>query len=635
MLTEEQKKPVYFDGQHALVRAVAGSGKSHMLTYRIQYLVEECDVDPNGILVLMFNVSAADMFRERLQSLNLEDVHNVFTFHSFAKQLHDEYRDHYKEWYHIMDDSEEQDLFKDMVYKWNQKGHHQFVTTRHELYKLYQEMDYLKNFDVPHNLNLPYSLEFFEEKIAFLYMWNHERRRQKKMGMTDLLYDLVNKCRLKPEFLTAVQGYFSHLIVDEYQDTNALQQWLLTHLADVQKGGQCELMCVGDEDQCIYAFRGSDPQYMSNMFFNDFPKATEFTLSRTFRYGHAIALLANQSIAQNMERSIKWCISGVPNKLSETKLIHSDAHGSEIMHNFLQGKLRGATILVRSHHHGDDIELAFWRQGYSIQAMKPFWERGAGKFIRLMLEVRKDHRKAIADYDALFFLLKWVYPQADRTLTEYGISLLTNGPFFYRLQNAQINLDIDASLKKPFAVMEEIVKHFLPGGSVNHISDIVQVLMQYTKSNMSLWMQEMNQWHDDLSWLERQLTLPLQKTDIQLTTIHQSKGQGYPFVIVPHVEKGMFPSKQANAEEERRLYYVALTRAEEKLWVLTAPEQERQSLFIDEEAFDYAQQWGDFWKNGGMQPFKGSTNKHVIHYANEIKQPLEKKSQWSKLKKAP
>lgn len=635
MLTEEQKKPVYFEGKHALIRAVAGSGKSHMLTYRIQHLVEECDVNPSGILVLMFNVSAAEMFKERLTSLNLEDVHNVYTFHSFAKQLHDEYRDQYKEWYHIMDEVEEQEFFKTMVFKWNKKGHHQFVTTRHELFKLYQEMDYLKNFDVPYNLELPYPLEFFEEKIAFLYMWNYERRKDKKMGMTDLLYDLVNKCRLKPEFLSSIQSYFSHLIVDEYQDTNALQQWLLTRFADAQYGGQCELMCVGDEDQCIYAFRGSDPQYMSNMFFHDFPGATEFTLSRTFRYGHAIALLANQSIASNMERSIKWCISGVPQKASETTLIHSDAHGSEIMHAFLQGKLRGATILVRSHHHGDDIELAFWRQGYKINAMKPFWERGAGKFIQLMLNVRKNHRLAVADYDALFFLLKWVYPQADRTLTEYGISLLTGGPFYYRLQNAQINLDIDASLKKPFAIMEEIVKEFLPGGSVKTISDVVQVLMSYTKGAMSLWMQEMNQWHDDFLWLERQLGLPLQKTDIQLTTIHQSKGQGYPFVIIPHVEKGMFPSRQSDIEEERRLYYVAVTRAEQKLWVLTAPESERQSVFIDEEAFEYAQKWGDFWRSGGKEPLKGHTNKHVTHYAKEIQRPIERKSQWGQLKKAP
>ncbi len=633
-LTLEQQKPAFYDGKYALVQAVAGSGKSHMLVYRIKHLVEERNVEPEGILVLMFNVSAAEMFASRLDEQDLQDVGHVYTFHSFARLLHQEYKEVVGESFFIMDDDEEKDFFRELVFEWNTKyPQNAFVSTREELFKLYQEMDLLKNMDAPETVEFPFPIENLENKLQFLYFWNQRRRKIKKMGMTDLLYDLVYKCKKNPAFLQHVRSFFTHVFVDEYQDSNALQQWLLTSFCN--KDTDLELMCVGDEDQCIYAFRGSDPNYMSKMFIRDFPGAAEFTLSRTFRYGHAIALLANQSIAENEQRTVKWCVSGHDSKTSQVSLTPSDSHGSEIMAAFLKGQLRGATILVRSHHHGDDIELAFWRQGYKIHAAKSFWERGAGKFIKLMLDFNRDVKSAIADYDALHFLLKWVYPHADKKLTEYGIKILTGGPLYYRLQNAQSSKDMDSGLRKPFIIMEEIVAAFHgKNGKVKTISDIVDVLMQYRNSQtLPLWMTEFNQWHEPLEWLREQLSKELTDSDIVLTTIHQSKGQGYHFVILPHVEKGMFPALRSNMEEERRLFYVAVTRAETKLWVLTSDVEAKYSPFVNDEMFDLSQKWGDYFTYAKEVPLFGSLNKHIQHYANERGVLLEKQASWKMLKK--
>jgi DNA helicase-2/ATP-dependent DNA helicase PcrA len=136
--------------------------------------------------------------------------------------------------------------------------------------------------------------------------------------------------------------------VDEYQDSNNLQQWLIVNLSKNAK-----VIAVGDEDQCIYTWRGANPDYMTSQFEHDFPGTKKFKFSYTFRYGHQIALFANHIIVNNINRTDKLCVS--PDNKSYINLVYSDDHGDDLIPHLNLNE--ETTILLREYNHGDDVEL--------------------------------------------------------------------------------------------------------------------------------------------------------------------------------------------------------------------------------------------------------------------------------------
>jgi DNA helicase-2/ATP-dependent DNA helicase PcrA len=129
------------------------------------------------------------------------------------------------------------------------------------------------------------------------------------MGLNDLLYDSVRLFRLKPDYARQWAHSFQHIMVDEYQDSNPLQHWLLDTL--LTEDPSRSLMVVGDEDQCIYTWRAADPDMMVRGFEQRYAGTQRFLLSRTFRYGHAVALMANHVLAYNTQRPDKTVVSGL------------------------------------------------------------------------------------------------------------------------------------------------------------------------------------------------------------------------------------------------------------------------------------------------------------------------------------
>lgn len=609
--TPEQQAVIDHRQGHALVSAVAGSGKTDVLVARTKVMLAE-GIDPDSMLILMFNKSAQEVFQERLAEGQDEgaSLPSVLTFHALGLRILDIWYDRKKlPVPELVDqDSEWMQMLAYVVDAQNRTAQAGINGHPDHLRKILAGFDTLKNMDYPHvtpdweSMGWPSNLR---ENIQMLFgEFEMQRKRQRVMGLNDLLYDAVLLLRRESEYAGEWRDSLHHIMVDEYQDSNPLQHWIVDQLLH----GDSSLMVVGDEDQCIYTWRAADPDMMVRGFEARYQNVRRYLLSKTFRYGHAVALMANHVLQHNRVRPDKLVVSGL-DKAGNIEAVRGDDAMA------LLPALRALTdkdaILVREFRHAEDVELVMHFHGlpYRLEGAPLFPARQTGLVLRMSLGCALE-KPYMPTPDQARAWIRWVDPDASSLFVDYLVDDMTvlgvergirnamardNLPtrqqnhlvqmlvFNGRLRDAFTQKDPMSSIKRR---MDEAWGRAVERNDDRKAPPVgLGVLHLFDTMALEEVVAFLNDWEPDSSG-------PV------LTSIHRAKGGGWPTVVLPHTEAIRFPTEVS--EEERRLFYVAITRAKEQL-VLLIPKDDavRDAL----------------WKNpvqADLESYKGPTGRFTL-----------------------
>lgn len=607
-LTGEQLRIVGHKNGHARVSAVAGSGKTTTMVARIGHLLE-ADIAAEQILILMFNRSARDAFQEAMLK-NLSHLKRplpeVRTFHSFGLRLVNSFA---KKGALPLHRLVTEDYIRERIAR----------KVANEAYRDAQEEDgYLTGDDIEEFLTFVdqvkatvrgpakvFAEEDFSLRLNFFpeaYRRFEEARKKEKIRFySDLIHEPLMAMLDSDELASWVANRVEHIIVDEYQDINECQEQLIKIVA----GKRAQVMVVGDVDQCIYEWRGAKPEYITTRFASDFKRPTSYQLSYTFRYGHQLSLAANHLIANNRKRDAKLCVSH--SSTGHTLLSCAEEQGGkavqlEIAEWLSAGrKLSEAAVLVRLFAQTVPVELALLEAGVAyrleggadvfdcseISALMGYLKMGYGSlqedplidqqkqveamFAQPHLGIRRDELQVLAttilgdvdrgqeiltdwcDSEVPPFIKKRFREAAEiwGWLSRNGRSGMA-GPFLAKLVKKLRLYEFYHSFSARAATAENRVKtcEAFINFAISHklsISGLIEKIDELQK--------EKNGEHED---------------SLLITSIHRAKGLEWPLVILPGLEDGSFPfyrerEKEGNLEDERRLFYVAITRGIEKV----------------------------------------------------------------------
>jgi DNA helicase II / ATP-dependent DNA helicase PcrA len=619
-LSQEQKAIVSHRAGHALVSAVAGSGKTLTLIRRILFLLSS-GVKSEKILVVMFNLDAKESFIRRLKAecapFGLTPP-EVFTFHGLGSRICKRMVE--------LNYIPKADLRTEDYYRRRFLGQalekaamdHEMeesaLSGADQITELFSLIDAWKG-DLFRPIEVKGSPDYkgISPVLKDAYLYYEEFRAEYRFRtFADLLYDPVMAIRLRPDLQTWAADRYHHILVDEYQDVNLAQQELIQTLA----GSTAKVMVVGDEDQCIYEWRGSRPDYMTGLFEQLFGGAKKYTLSHTYRFGHSLSLTANSLICQNKKRTKKLCISSPGTSTTSVKLYQvseSDDGGlvAGLVGQWLDSgrKLSEAAVLVRSWAMSlaPELELVAagipyimgdgsksYRSRPEIRALVGFLSLGMrrvmdpgggdlGMVFQNMLRysglfLKKEQTSKLCKILAEGNTLYWevlrdfasrteLHPKVKNRMEEVACQ--------WELLYGALRPEHPASqalefIERALAFKEQVGKNHISSQYANDALRAMDALLSHAKArNMDL-----------ASLLEHLVSAAPEKANsgeaVLITSVHKAKGCEWPLVILPQLEDGRFPHFEGESpseeemEQERRLFYVAITRAIERLALIAA-----------------------------------------------------------------
>ncbi|MBI5559253.1 MAG: ATP-dependent helicase [Deltaproteobacteria bacterium] len=621
-LTEEQQRIVTHQGGHAKVSAVAGSGKSTTMVARVGYLLAQ-GVEPRHILVLMFNKSARDSFaaamNDVLQTRGLPRP-EVRTFHSLGLRLVHSFthKGFLPPYTLVTEEYRLEKIVKSAVRRIidRDEGSEEWLSGEN-MEGFLTFIDLVKANTLPadklfHALQLAERFAYFIEAFQ---LFEDERKAQKIRFYADLIHEPVMAILGNRRVAEWVANHVEHIIVDEYQDINEVQQQLLKTIA----GNRAKVMVVGDVDQCIYEWRGAKPEYLTKRFQHDFPGPASYTLSYTFRYGHRLSLAANHLITNNRLRDRKLCLSFPTTRDTELFCLEEkEPHPILAILAELAGQGRAASdvaVLVRMFAMSVPVELAL------LEAHIPYRLAGHEQVFACP-EIR-----ALTGY--LRLCLGSLEAAAPDTVLNIIESMLTNPHLGVKREKisklaakitrqpnqgpelilSEISRDTPPFPRKRLeqtaetwheirsmppsakasAVIGQVIKKTNLFGYYRNISARAAVAENRIKTCQAFARfagrldLAVEPFLEKIRALEgRQVAAPAGEC-LLITSIHRAKGLEWPVVVIPGLTDGSFPLLQddnkevfADLEDERRLFYVAMTRAKEKVFFLH-PEDSRFS----------------------------------------------------------
>jgi DNA helicase-2/ATP-dependent DNA helicase PcrA len=617
-LNEEQYKAVTAPDGPAMVIAGAGSGKTRVLTYRIVYLLSK-GVDPFNILALTFTNKAAREMKERVEGLlNSTDARNVWmgTFHSiFARILRfDGDKLGYTSNFTIYDSDDSKRLIRQIISEKNLDNkvyNPSFVQSRISMAKsaLVSPEAYKQNAEI-----IAADTAAKRPLINEIYSaYNNRLRRANAMDFDDLLFNTYVLFENFEDILYKWQRRFQHILVDEYQDTNHVQYMIVKKLASNNEN----VYVVGDDAQSIYSFRGANIQNILN-FKNDYPDYQLFKLEQNYRSTKTIVEAANKVIANNKEQIKKtvWTHNDEGPKIGLVHATSDTEEGNLVAGAIFEIKMReqlpnsAFAVLYRTNAQSRSIEEALRKRNipYRIYGGLSFYQRKEIKdllaYFRLVLN---NH-----DEDALQRAINTPGRGIGKTTMEKIMIAadVSNVPMWEVVSDPErYNLKVNggtAGKLRSFATMiksfEVVVKNKDAYEAANHIaiaSGLVKMYKEEDTLEASSRLENIEELLNSIKEfsekgaekaegdLESQGTFQEfmqnialltdadneseeDKDKVMLMTIHAAKGLEFPYVFIVGLEENLFPSMQsvssrADLEEERRLFYVALTRAMKKV----------------------------------------------------------------------
>ena len=600
-LNDEQARAVTHGDGPLLILAGAGSGKTKTLTHRIAYLIGELKVFPSRILAVTFTNKAAKEMRQRLAQLLDEDADNrqfmpwMGTFHSICVRMlrMDGASIGLDKRFLIYDTDDQVSLMKQIM---KARGlTDKDVKPRAVLSAISNAKNEMRSAeDFSMSARGPR-----EQKIAELFFaYEKALKEAAALDFDDLLIKTVELLQNSPEIRQKWQRQFEYILIDEYQDTNAVQYALIKLLVNERRN----LCVVGDDAQSIYSFRGADYTNILN-FERDFPGTTVVKLEQNYRSTGAILDLANSLIQHNIHRTDKnlWTANGdgIDPKLwqlySESE--EALAIANEIQAQIANGRQYGdVAVLYRTNAQSYAIERAL-RQSYipyKIVGGLRFLDRAVVKdvlaYLRLLyqpsdrvsfLRIVNVPKRGIGTVSVAKFL-DWndaarrdivsgllAVEEADSLTARAKRPLLELGKILEELQQ-----EIDGS---PAELIEKIIKRTGYGDFINDGTPQAEERME----NIGVLLAEAKAYVDVPAFLEEMALMSSADTaaeqQVTLMTLHAAKGLEFPVVFLAGLEEGILPharvfdsGKADDIEEERRLCYVGVTRAREELFVSCA-----------------------------------------------------------------
>jgi len=607
-LNPEQQKAVKATDGPLLIMAGAGSGKTRVLTHRIAYLIVEKRVNPYNILAITFTNKAAREMKDRIGKMMGGAAEEIWisTFHSMCVRIlrRDIDRIGFNRNFTILDTTDQQSVIKGILKDKN------IDPKKFDPRAILGSISSAKNELIDPEEYEKTSGGYFEEVVSDVYKEYQKRlRKNQALDFDDLIMMTIQLFKRVPDVLEYYQRKFQYIHVDEYQDTNRAQYLLVKMLASRFQN----LCVVGDSDQSIYRWRGADIANILS-FEKDYPNANVILLEQNYRSTKRILLAANKVIENNFSRKPKnlWTENPEGNKITYYR---ADSEQGEAQ--FVTGKIQELTrsgkyklsdiaILYRTNAQSRVMEEVLLKSniGYSIVGGTKFYDR---KEIKDMLA----YLRLISNPDDDISLQR-IINVPKRGIGSTSLDKIGDFAFMHDLSLYEALQSIDLiglspKITKAAAEFRDLIKNYTQMQEYLSVTELVEEVLEKTgyremlKSEKSLEAQSRLENLEELlsvtknfeaSSEDKSLVAFLtdlalvadidsmdddgEKADsITLMTLHSAKGLEFPVVFLIGMEEGVFPHSrslmdEAEMEEERRLAYVGITRAEQILMITNA-----------------------------------------------------------------
>ncbi len=612
-LNEEQMKAVLQTEGPVLILAGAGSGKTKTLTHRIAYLIAEKRVSPSNILAVTFTNKAAGEMRERIEKLLSQSEaaefgaqvlpQHIGTFHNICSRI---LRREiavlgYDTRFNILDADDQQSIVKKAMKEL------EMSTDQVKPRSMLEAISRAKNSQISEEQFLMQAGSYFEELAAKVYeRYQKELRQTNSLDFDDLILLTVRLFQEHPDVLGRYQDLFRYIMVDEYQDTNALQYTLIHLLAKKRKN----IFVIGDDYQSIYGWRQADIKNILN-FEKDYPEAVVITLDRNYRSTQIILDAADGVISRNVHQRHKKLWTDVKAGEQITLVPAEDEEAEARFVAETVGRIRGEgrrfgdfAVLYRTNAQSRMVEEMFLKHSisYRIVGGLKFYQRKEIKDVIAYVRLFENPRDQLALERIVnepprgigkVTLEKWVgaarehsqdfFDAAYALTTENGIN---QGKIAAIRQFADMFLRLREEMKaKQEMKLAELLKHLITdSGYLKSLADgtsegetrqeNVQELLSVAKKYDGVVLSEaLSLFLEEVALASDTDEINREQDAVHLMTVHSAKGLEFPIVFIIGLEEGVFPHSRSNLsqqemEEERRLMYVGLTRAKEKVHLL-------------------------------------------------------------------
>ena len=637
-LNQQQLAAVTAPPGPILVIAGAGSGKTRTLTYRVAYLLEN-GIDPRNILLLTFTNKAAREMLNRVTNLLPLNATGLWggTFHSIGNRI---LRRHgtalgYSSGFTIMDREDQKDLINTVVASAGIDPKEIRFPKGDVLAEIFS---FVVNTEMPLEALLaekfPYFLPLRDQIQDVGERYEKRKTATNSMDFDDLLQKTLLMLQRHERIAEIYRRQFQFILVDEYQDTNKIQADLVDLLARDHRN----VMVVGDDAQSIYSWRGGNFQNILE-FPKRYPDAQVFKIEMNYRSVPEILEVANAAIAANVQQFRKHLTSTRESHALKPGLVALNDGAEQaqfVAQRILELRdenvdLNDIAVLYRAHYHALELQLELSRRGipYQITSGIRFFEQAHIKDVTSFIRFVANPRDEVA-FNRMVKLLPGIGNRTAENLWQTwadGGAPDENEPFGARL----LGMNVPAKSKKMWTQLAHTLDEISPGGQPNPPSEMITSVVEaiydeYAKVNfanyelrredldqLAVFARQFKDVHEFLSQLALisnvdAETGPVQareKETVNLSTVHQAKGLEFHTVFVIWLTDGMFPSSRsldsrAALEEERRLFYVAITRARDELY-LTYPQMrlsggygdvfQRPSRFLQEIPNDLVEDW--------------------------------------------
>ena len=634
-MNPRQKEAVLHTDGPLLLMAGAGSGKTRVLTHRIAYLIEEKEVNPWNILAITFTNKAAKEMKERVNAILASGGEDVWvsTFHSMCVRILRRDVDFigYNRNFTIIDSSEQLSLMKRILKELN------IDPKKYDPRSILGTISQAKN-----SLQTPQDFakmqgSYYEEIAAKCYAaYQKELQYNQCMDFDDLIMNTIRLFEEHPDSLTYYQNKFHYIHVDEYQDTNHAQYTLVNLLA-----GRFRNLCVvGDADQSIYGWRGADMQNILD-FEKDYPDAAVILLEQNYRSTKNILSAANQVIENNSNRKPKnlWTENKEGNKITyyradnerdETRFI-VDRMQEEIRSN--HRNYGDFAILYRTNAQSRVMEETLLKANipYKMVGGHKFYDRKEIKDILAYLNVLANPQDSISFERIVNSPKRGIGPGSIEKLRSFAS--LHEWPLLEAAQNVDLaniggkagqqlgafgEMIQEVTQMIPYLTVTELTKEVLDRSGyledlkiqntleaqarIENLEEFLTVTQEFDKQfeqqneeDADAPEEKLTVFLNDLALVSDIDNLEEDASQVTLMTLHAAKGLEFPVVFLIGLEEGVFPLSRAlmeesELEEERRLAYVGITRAEEALYLTNAfsrtlygrTQYNRPSRFVEE-----------------------------------------------------
>ena len=632
-LNEKQQQAVVHNAGPAVILAGAGSGKTRVLTTRTAWLIQKQQVSPDKILLMTFTNKAAGEMNKRVQQLTGYKLPYSGTFHGFCARIlrRESEAIGLSSDYLIYDAADQTTLLK-QIYKDKNINTQKFKPNTVKALISNAKNDLMDVDEYEQQAD-----NDFHQTVAKIYRWYQQRLlQQNAVDFDDLLNNMVTLFNHHPQILEKYQQQFEHVLVDEYQDTNKAQYQLTKQLSLPQRN----VYVVGDFSQSIYAWRGADYR---NLFYlkQDFKDIAEYRLEQNYRSTQQILTAATKLISNNTTHPILklWTNKKTGEPVTILATNSSDAEAEAVT-----AQIKDLT--TNHHYQYEDIAILYRTNAQSRAFEEGFIKTGIP--YRLIGGFKFYERREVRDVLAY---LRLVVNDQDRVSEARVLKLGKRRYQKFKNLLTKKSTKNELNLDAPYEILQEILsatdyldkynsKDPEDGERLTNIQELLNVASQF--QDTTLFLENVSLVQD-----EQMKDLPLGQSSNKVTmmSLHSAKGLEFPVVFMVGMEEGLLPHSRSlfeaeQLEEERRLCYVGITRAKEKLfmtyaqsrWLYGRSSESRPSRFLSQIPPDVSVQRQFVGSNGNRYQRKAAQQKNNgASYKSWYKNP--KKTQPAKPKK--